>query len=350
MIRKEVENMINNINEKYVQEAGEYVLNNGKGKDKNRIIRRTATIAAALAFCFIISVPALSAAGVQPAYIILHNTFPEVARKLKPINLSCEDNGIKMEVLSANVHDNTADIYIAIQDITGDRINENIDLFDSYDIEPSYDCVAHCELVDYNDTIKMATFLIQIEQCDNYKISGKKITFSIDRFLSKKQEYNEALSQNILKNVSKNPVTQSNVSVKGCSGMSINPDVDPLDSVKHYLKEDEKNSYSPVDGVTVTAAGFVDGKLHIQVYYNDVLKTDNHGELYLKDSNNNIINYEYGISFWDKEKCGSYEEYIFDISSETKLDNYTLYGDFTVCNSLTEGNWQVTFPIKNINK
>lgn len=111
---------------------------------------------------------------------------------------------------------------------------------------------------------------------------------------------------------------------------------------------DEKNNYSPVEGVTITAAGFIDEKLHIQVYYEDIHKTDNHGEVYLMDSKNNKIHYDYNESFWDEKECGSYEEYIFDISPETDLENYTLYEDFTVCSSLTEGDWKVTFPLKNI--
>lgn len=347
MNRKEVENMINNIDEKYVQEAGEYVLKNQK-KRTNRSIKHVATIAAAFALCFIVSVPVLSAAGVQPAFDILYSAFPKVAQKLKPVNLSCEDNGIKIEVVSANVHDNVADIYISMQDLTGDRINETIDLFDSYYIKPAYDSVGNCELVDYNDTTKTATFLIRISQFDNQKISGEKITFSLNCFLSDKQEYNKALSDTILKNVKKNPVTQSDVNIRGGAGLGVESDAESLENIKNFLKVDEKNNYSPVEGVTITAAGFIDEKLHIQVYYEDILKTDNHGEVYLIDSKNNIINYKYNYSFWDEKECGSYEEYIFDISPETDLENYTLYGDFTVCSSLTEGDWKVTFPLENI--
>lgn len=342
MNRKEVENMINNINEKYIQEAGEYVLRNGKTTYRNRIIKHVAIIAAAFAVCFIVSVPALSAAGVQPAYDVLYSVFPEVAQKLKPVNLSCEDNGIKMEVVSANVHDNVADIYISLQDISGDRIDETIDLFDSYNIKPAFDSVGSCELVNYNPTTKMATFLIRISQFDNHKISGEKITFSLNNFLSGKQEYNEALSNTILKNVRKNPETQSDVNIRGASR------TESIESINNYLKADKKNDYSLVEGVKITAAGFVDEKLHIQVYYENILETDNHGVLYLTDSKNNIVNYEYSESFWDETESGSYEEYVFDISPEVDLENYTLFGDFVVSSSLTEGDWQVTFPLKNI--
>lgn len=348
MNRKEVENMINNINEKYVQEAGEYVLRNGKTTYRNRIIKHVGIIAAVFAVCFIVSVPALSVAGVQPACDVLYSVFPEVAQKLKPVNLSCEDNGIKMEVVSANVHDNVADIYISLQDITSDRIDENIDLFDSYYIKPAFD-VGRCELVDYNPTTKMATFLTQLSQFNNQKISGEKITFGLSKFLSGKQEYNEALSDIILKNVKKNPVTQSDVNIRGCSGgVGVDSNAELIEGIKKYLKEDEKNNYSPIEGVRITAAGFIDEKLHIQVYYEDILKTDNHGELYLTDSKNNIINYKYSEAFWDETESGSYEEYVFDILPETNLDNYVLYGNFVVSSSLTEGDWQVTFPLENM--
>lgn len=349
MNRKEVENMINNINEKYVQEAGEYVLENHKAMYINRTIRRVSTIAAVFALCFIVSVPVLSAAGVQPAFDILYSAFPKVAQKLKPVNLSCEDNGIKMEVVSANVQDNVADIYISMQDLTGDRIDETIDLFDSYYIKPAYDSVGNCELVDYNDTTKMATFLIRISQFDDQKIGGEKITFSLNCFLSGKQEYNKALSDTILKNAKKNPVTQSDVNIRGCSGgVGVDSNAELIEGIKKYLKKDEKNNYSPIEGVRITAAGFIDEKLHIQVYYEDILKTDNHGELYLTDSKNNIINYKYSEAFWDETESGSYEEYVFDILPETNLDNYVLYGNFVVSSSLTEGDWQVTFPLENM--
>lgn len=351
MNRKEVENMINNIDEKYVQEAGEYVSNNGKGKYKNRIIRHTATIAAALALCFIISVPALSAAGVWPAYDILNSISPEIAKKLKPVNLSCEDNGIKMEVVSANVHDKTADVYIALQDLTGDRIDETVELIDRDYVVPGGG-IEYDEFVDYNDETKTATFLMHIELDE--KINAEKIIFDVNKFISGKQGHNMELSKDLLKNASKSPAVQSDVYVTGTSG-----GIDITDAEeKDYLKEDKKNSYSPMDGVTVTAAGFVDGKLHIQVSYSES-QTGMHG-LYLKDRKDNIIYDVYNVSFSDSEKfgssfsddseeCGRYEEYIFDISPETKLDNYTLYGYFSTYSTLIEGDWQITVPMRNIN-
>ena len=91
--------------------------------------------------------------------------------------------------------------------------------------------------------------------------------------------------------------------------------------------------------------GFIDYKLHIQVYYEDILRTDNHGYVYFIDNNENEIDSEYTVGFWDGERCGSFEEYVFDISPE-ELADCKLYGNFTTCNTQISGNWQVTFPLK----
>jgi protocatechuate 3,4-dioxygenase beta subunit len=48
------------------------------------------------------------------------------------------------------------------------------------------------------------------------------------------------------------------------------------------------------------------------------------------------ISSEASVSFWDSERNGTYEEYIFDVSPH-EINNYTLCGDFYTCNSLTSG-------------
>ena len=68
-----------------------------------------------------------------------------------------------------------------------------------------------------------------------------------------------------------------------------------------------KTGYQLCDGVMLTGTGLVDGKLHIQVKYDDILNTDNHGYAYLKSSSGEIINYSYSVAFWADNKADSYE-------------------------------------------
>lgn len=128
---------------------------------KRRPYRRYAALAAAAVLCVLLTVPALAFAGVAPAYEVLYAISPAIAQTLKPVQLSCEDNGIRMEVISAAVQGNRADIYISIQDLTGDRIDETVDLFDSYQINRSFDGSATCQLASYDAQRKEATFLIR---------------------------------------------------------------------------------------------------------------------------------------------------------------------------------------------
>lgn len=153
---------------------------------------RPVLVAAAILLCLSVTVSA--AANFSPSvYSLMHDVSPEIAQFFSPVRKSCEDNGIKMEVVSAYIHGNTAEIYISMQDLTGDRIDESTDLFDSYDIDRWFDSFAHCERIGYDADTKTVTFLITITQRENGKdidIGGRKIRFSVKSFLSKKNEQN----------------------------------------------------------------------------------------------------------------------------------------------------------------
>lgn len=145
------------------------------------------------------------AADVQTAYEILYAVSPKIAQELKPIKMSSEDNDIKMEVISAHIDNNKAYIYISLQDMTGQRIDETTDLFDSYRIKSPFSSSATCERISYDQETKTVTFLISITQGGQKEISGEKITFAVDKFLSNKQEYHAKISQLDLSTVTLSP-------------------------------------------------------------------------------------------------------------------------------------------------
>ena len=108
------------------------------------------------------------------------------------------------------------------------------------------------------------------------------------------------------------------------------------------------NLSSPVNGVMLTGIGYVDGHLHVQIYYEDILKTDNHGSIALLNSGTGeMITCNGSISFFDDAREGSYEDYIFTEIAADTLGDYELYGDFVTSSGSVEGNWSVTFPLEN---
>lgn len=346
MSKKSTEQIISNIDDKYICETNDYIKK--RNKISYKLIRRLGNVAACFGIIFVLSISSLSiatAAGVMPAYDILYSLYPEVALKLSPVNISCEDNGIKMEVESVYVHDDTAEIYISMQDLTSDRIDETTDLFDSYDIHTPRDSVGTCSLIDYDENSKTATFLVYVQQQNNEKIQGGKMTFSVSEFLSGKEQVEKELSEISLENVTAPSEIQTQVDIRGWSGRD--QDDNFINSISGYLLPNEEQSVSPVTGAAITALGFIDNKLHIQVHYEDILNTDNHGYIYLKDSSGNPIECRVNTAFWDEDKTSSYEEYIFDIGENDDLSELSVWGYFVSCKPATTGNWEVTFPIEN---
>lgn len=113
-----------------------------------------------------------------------------------------------------------------------------------------------------------------------------------------------------------------------------------------FIKPDEANAIILKKGVAVTGYGIVEGKLHIQVRFSDILNTDNHGYVYLKNEDGKVVNCQSSVAFWDQSHVNSYEEFVFEVSAE-ELVNYEIWGEFWTCNNAPiEGEWQVTFPVE----
>lgn len=52
----------------------------------------------------------------------LYQCWPEAALKLMPVELSCEDKGLRLEVTSASIHNDEVLISYSVQDLKGDRL------------------------------------------------------------------------------------------------------------------------------------------------------------------------------------------------------------------------------------
>ncbi|MBO5056191.1 MAG: DUF4179 domain-containing protein [Lachnospiraceae bacterium] len=327
---------ISGIRPEYLDEADSY--------KPRRLIRwkRWGAVAACICLCLCSSVPVLAAANNEFAYELLYAVSPSIAQKLKPVSVSCEDNGIKMEVIAANIEGTNAAILVSMQDIAGDRLDETTDLFDSYSIHTPYAQSGGCFLVEYDAETKTAFFMVTIEQMNQVLIPGDKITFSVSEVLSGKEHNDIELTDIDLKNAPLINEFMVNPDIRGLSGM----DLDSFDENNLQLMgPNEEAGIVLEEGATLTGYGIVDGKLHVQIRYSNILETDNHGYVYLKNRSGEVLHCQYSAAFWNADKTDSYEEYIFDVSSN-ELKNYEIWGEFWTCSGASiEGNWQVTFPL-----
>ncbi len=309
------------------------------------VFKKICRVAVAACMIFMIALPAV-AGHIPRFYRLLYSFIPETADRFSPVELSCQDNGIKMEVEASYIHDDTAQIYISITDITGGRIDETVDLFDSYDINTVYDTSAHCEKVSFDADTDTATFLITIIQDNNKKLNNERITFAVKQLLCGKQQYEGKIENYEMSSLAFLPQTQV-MDIRGCGGTDklLFEKYSRVDTAEMLVPQG--NLAQPTDGVMLTAVGYIGDELRVQVKYDDIRRTDNHGYIYLKDKERGqIIMADASIRAFAEDNSSSYEEYIFTGILPENADQYGLYGWFVTSDILITGNWKVSFRVQ----
>ena len=94
-------------------------------------------------------------------------------------------------------------------------------------------------------------------------------------------------------------------------------------------------------GVSLTGWAEWDGKLSVQIRYEDILETDDHGEVCLIGEDGSMKRCLYTVSVHDG--ADSLEDYVFDAAEAREG---SLRGSFTTGGGLVKGDWQVTVPLE----
>jgi len=312
--------------------------------------RRSLRLAFVLALVLLLCLGGISAlaASDEATYQFLYRISPALAQSLKPVRKSCEDQGIRMEVVSASLMDSTADIIVSVQDITGDRIDETIDLFDSYGINRPFKGSAGCSMLNYDPATRTAFFSIHIKEKNGSPIAGSKITFSINRLLGQKTEVLDEPMP-----IALDTVTEAEAQRIRLSGWGANPDHYPTDAemASYPVLMPQGTLYDLGGDMVISAIGMIDGRLHVQLAVSNNLNTDNHGDFALCAADGTLLYPVIGVHFNNTEGRVTpdridYTEAVFDLPVGG-LDGYTLCASYWQSGMLIEGNWQVTFRLEN---
>ena len=300
---------------------------------KRRRFPRRRLIAIAVAAAVLLATPALAVRS-ELGYYVLYQISPAAAQLFQPVRMSCTDQGVTMEVAAVRVEEDTAQAYITL---SGCPVDAATDLFDSYSFHLPFDQSSHCERVDWDEAAGTVTFLCTVQTLDGSPIpTGGKMTFSVRQLLTGKQALKDAAVDLSLADYAREAETAQGYSSSGEDGI-------PMLLPGAVLAE-------PAEGIAITAAGYVDGVFHVQARLGDIHRTDNHCRLWLEDSSGEEAGTGHGVYFRsDTAAPGEdvYEDFLFDAAPED-LAGYTLHGDFYTADTLTEGLWQVTFPLKDL--
>ena len=320
--------------------------------------KKIVALAAALAVLLACALPVAAAPVSRPAYELVYTVSPALAQRLKPVRRSDVKAGVQMEVISAEISGGAAEILVAFKDLEGDRIDETTDLFDSYMIRSPYDAMGTCRFESYDAATGVAVYTVLLETMGGQPYPGGKITFSVHELLTGKRDINGLTLPLDLSAVSKAPALTDNADYRGGSyadtpGIEERLSSGAIRQLGSVLAADPADERELTEGVYLTAAGYTDGCLRVQLRFTDILRTDNHGFLWLEDARGNKIEYVFSESFWAEGHRNngtgnndSFEEYVFEIP-EDRLAEYTVKGDFTTANNgPLVGDWEITFPLE----
>lgn len=313
--------------------------------------------AAAACLCILVGLPTL-AANVEPLYELMRRVSPQLAQNFRLVQEADEKLGIRMEVASVYLHENELQVYITLEDLEGNRIDENTDLFNSYSVNMPYPGYGGggWKPVDFDGETGKATFLVTLgllpdaegNSRDIAELAGKKVTLYLGRILSGMVEYDDLKVEVSWDAVQAEPEAALMRMSGGPAPEIIKGDTeDPRPRIK-MLKPEAPVSGEIVEGIYFMGMGFIDGRLHIQTAEPDYMKNNNHCELFLTDQEGNRWYYDYKVSAagdTEDTKGIMYQDCIFEISAE-ELEGYDLHGHFVTTGNYLEGNWSVTFPVE----
>ncbi len=295
-------------------------------------VMRAGIVFTVFATCLLTITPAL-AAEIPQVYAVLYAVLPETAQFFKPVKKSDVDQNIEIKVESVYINGAQADAVVSVRDLTQDRLSEKIDFDDSYEIHTGFDSVGTCNQIDYDAKTRTATFLIETSSMHPSDIIiGKKLTISFQTLLSGKIE---RLAHPI-------PIDWNTIPD---TVQTVQPE--PYNETVLVTGETQ---VTILDGFMISGIGYVDGKLHIQLYTPRRHTFSDHANLYLSGEDGTKVNgsasYRGGYNgdpVLDRE--ADYIDYVFDVPRE-KLPEYTLFGDFYGYQTRVDGNWSITFPLE----
>ena len=149
-------------------------------------MKRTAGLIVAFALVLVLGTATALAAFNEDVNQLLYQVWPQAALALRPVNLACEDQGIRMEVISAVLDGSESLVTLTMQDLEGDRIDETMDLFDSAQLQLPYDGSGTCVQTGFDPETKTASFAVYMDFRIDRPREDSKVTFSVSRFLSGK--------------------------------------------------------------------------------------------------------------------------------------------------------------------
>lgn len=319
---------------------------------------RRISVVIAFALVLILGMATALAAFNEDINQLLYQLWPEAALALRPVNLSVEEAGIRLDVLSASVMDDEMLVTFTLTDLVGDgRINE----------------FTECTGALLGDIASMASSSTEMLSYDPEKRQATYAGYTEYTPVSHPEEYTSNGMLDISIRGISNPRTTVTDLMPLMSGREYPVEAVPVpfevpteivtyegDNEKKYppiLNPDNSLNIPLTDGVVLSGISWIDGVLHVQthnpgyttgtvIYFLSVYDPESND---YPDPFANVDKYPFHVKTmgWTDSDGGIWYEDLFTCSPE-EMENYTIRAEITEQyahhRELADCEWTVEFP------
>ena len=291
----------------------------------------------------------------------LYQQWPELALKLMPVNLSCEDQGIRMEVISAVIQDSELLLTYSLKDLEGDRISEITQPSACVEYMNNYESIGSVSDAFYDPEGQRYIFVehmkyIKGTEQNQLTVFSDRITSFIESTVDLRPLLKEYGSQ------SKTMPAPAEIDY-ALGGTDILTSYNtPLPESLYVLDNSNSPEVPVADHVFLSGIGMVNGILHVQFHYpeygefssryngSDPIYTDT----YLFDTADEKTLYSYNDNAsidhikeltWSNDAGERWTETFFTVNQEPG-DNQTFVTHTEVLESVIDGNWEINIPLR----
>lgn len=318
-------------------------------KRRPRRLRRIITLSAAAAVAAGCITPAL-ATHVPAVYQALYAISPAVTQALMPVHEACEKNGVRMEVVSAAVTDDTVAMYLALTDTNGSLFGTRAPAFSKgWTLNSPVTAVAATDtMISYDAQTHTAVFYLELTYQDIQSFPNGKYTFSLPALLIGRNSQDMPIPID-LASVPSAPPTEQHICSSVATAGDSNPYAQTITANHSYdFLQPQKILWQSDDGIfSLAAIGYRDGQLHLLCSTRDKQRCANRVSFMLDSPDGTPITPDFVAAYFSPDGTDrTFEEWAFPISYGL-LPRSSLTGWLRTSSEAIEGNWQVTFRLES---
>ncbi len=328
----------------------------------------------AVALILVISMAtALAASLNEDINRLLYQVWPAAARALRPVNLSMETAGIRLDVLSASVSDENMYVTFALTDLEGNRINENTKCEGTLSGDVCQSSWGKTELLSYDPTSRQAVFVGYTSYTPKpdsaATLSNSTLCLHIDGLSTPETtEIDNLLSRMTGKDYIAEAVPCMNRAIFQIGYIAEDDSVPDFREYPPILNPENSLEMPLANGFALSGIGWIDGVMHVQIHMPHCVKefrterTFSHMHMTSCDvslldknkewvSHKNSSQYPFGIeSMGWTDGDDVWMEYLYPFSWE-EMEKYHLH---CTCENeaknpeLLDRDWYIEFPASMI--